>query len=265
MVEERHSALDGCRHAHLVLLHQQLVQISLDVRIQQLRQEWLAANARERAVVGRVWIHRRELRPQLWREQLTLCSAPKYGEIVEVELIQIRATHQERARRVLTEAGSHRQTFEGAAQAMARESRYTATVQRAESGVVFGHAIAVVAGERLVAPFASEHDLDVTRGQPGNEIKRDAGRVRDRLILVPHEPRKLGKELGGRDDSLTMLGAIRRGDEPGVFELVGLPLGESYREGPDRLLDERRHGGGDRRRIDPTGEEHTEWHVAHEP
>jgi len=104
----------------------------------------------------------------------------------------------------------------------------------------------------------------VTRGQPRDEIQRDAGRVRDRFIFVPYEPWELGKEIGGRDNGLAMLGAVRRGNEAGIFELVGLSLGEGYREGPDRLLHERRHGGGNRRRIDPTGEEHPKWYIAHQ-
>src|SRR5262249_20210429 len=151
-----------------------------------------------------------------------------------------RTAHEERAHRALTEPGGGGQTFEGAAQAPAREPWYAAPVQRAEPSVVFGDAVAVVAGERLVTALASKHDLDVTRRQPRDEIERDAGWVRDGLVLVPHEPWKLGKELGRPDERLTMLGAIRRGDEPGVFELVGFPLGEGHREGPDRLLNERR-------------------------
>ena len=35
MIQERHAALDGGGHAHLVLLHQQLDQIGLDVGVEQ--------------------------------------------------------------------------------------------------------------------------------------------------------------------------------------------------------------------------------------
>src|SRR5580765_857483 len=110
-------------------------------------------------MVGGVRVDQRELGPQLRREQLTLCGAPEYGEIVEVELVEIRAAHEEGARRALTQAGRRRQTCLGAAHTTARKSRHAAPVQGAETGVVFSHAIAVVPGERLVAPFASEHDL----------------------------------------------------------------------------------------------------------
>jgi hypothetical protein len=34
VIEERHAALDRCRHAHLVLLHQQFDQVSLDVGVE---------------------------------------------------------------------------------------------------------------------------------------------------------------------------------------------------------------------------------------
>ena len=42
VIEKRNAALDGGRHAHVVLLHQQLDQISLDIRIKQALQHFSA-------------------------------------------------------------------------------------------------------------------------------------------------------------------------------------------------------------------------------
>ena len=46
VIEERHAALDRRRHAHLVLLHQQLDQIRLDVRVEQAIEQRLVAAGR---------------------------------------------------------------------------------------------------------------------------------------------------------------------------------------------------------------------------
>ena len=68
----------------------------------------------------------------------------------------------------------------------------------AQAAVEQRHAIAVVAGERLVAAFAGEHDLHALGGEPRHEVERNARRVRDRLVLVPHEPRQRAEEIARR-------------------------------------------------------------------
>src|ERR1700733_5991690 len=244
MVEKRDPALDRCGHAHLILLHKQLVKVSLDVRIQELRYQRLAPHARQRPVVGGIGIDRRKLSAQFGNQKIVLGGAPKHREIVEIQLIKIRPAHEEGARGPLTKTGSHRQSLEDAAQAATCDSRQVALVESAQAGVVFGHGITIVARERLIAALASEHDLDVTRGQPRHEIECDARGMRDRLILVPHQTWQLCKELRGRDDDLAMLGAKGRGDEPGIFELVGFALGKGNREVPERLFPGGRLGAG---------------------
>src|SRR5215470_513849 len=123
---------------------------------------------------------------------MLLCLAPKHREIVEIELIEIRAAHEEGARRVLSQTGRRRKRRQHAAQAATRVSRQVALVQSSESRVVFGDPITIVAGKRLIAPLARQHDLDVARRKLRNEIERDAGRVCDRLVLVPYEAWQLG-------------------------------------------------------------------------
>src|SRR5580658_4798459 len=98
-----------------------------------------------------------------------LGRATEHGEIVEIQLVEIRPAQQEGARGALPDAPGARQGEEAAAHTAARKLRQVALVERAQPGVVLSHAIAVVAGERFIASFAGEYHLHVTRGELRNE------------------------------------------------------------------------------------------------
>ena len=80
--------------------------------------------------------------------------------------------------------------------------------------------ILAVAGEQLVAAFAGQHDLDVLARELGDEIQRHARGVRDRLVLVPDQPRQRAEEVLLVDDDLVRVGLDRRRDLPRVVELA---------------------------------------------
>ena len=47
-------------------------------------------------------------------------------------------------------------------------------------------------------------------GERGDEVERHARRVRDRLVLVPDQPRQRAEEVLVVDDDLVRVGADRR-------------------------------------------------------
>src|SRR5215470_10515597 len=128
MVEERNAALDGGGHAHLVLLHEQLMQVSFDVRVQELRDERLAGNARQGRMVSGVGIDAAEPRAQFRSQELVLGGAPEHRKIVEIQLIKIRPTHEEGACSPLSQPRGYRQSLEGTAQSATRELRQVAPI-----------------------------------------------------------------------------------------------------------------------------------------
>ena len=66
----------------------------------------------------------------------------------------------------------------------ARRPRLPATAERE---VIDSGPIASVPRKGLVAALAGQHYLHVLRSQPRYEIERHAGRVCQRLVLVPHQ------------------------------------------------------------------------------
>ena len=101
VIEERHAAFDRRSHAHLVLLHQQLDEVRLDVGVQQAIEQGAAA-------VGPIEVRdRRPVRPaggghetQRGREQPALIRQPDRSEVVEAHRCR-RAIHpQKRSRRI---------------------------------------------------------------------------------------------------------------------------------------------------------------------
>src|SRR5262249_47749728 len=61
-----------------------------------------------------------------------------------------------------------------------------------------------------------------------------------------------------------VMGAHGLRHETGIGELIGTGLGESHGEGADGLAHHGRHESGQRARVNPTGQEQTEGHIAHE-
>src|SRR5438128_1149810 len=72
-------------------------------------------------------------------------------------------------------------------------------------------AVAVVAAEEFVAAVAAERDLDVAARLAGQVVRRERGRVGERLAK---HPRERGEVCGGvrADAELVVLGAEMLGD-----------------------------------------------------
>ena len=86
MVEERHATFDRRGHAHLILLHEQLDEIRLQIRV---------THPIERAA-GRLGVMAQALRVDVPRRQkrlvgddLMLQTLREYGEVVEEEIFNI--------------------------------------------------------------------------------------------------------------------------------------------------------------------------------
>ncbi len=80
--------------------------------------------------------------------------------------------------------------------------------------------IPAVAGQQLVAAFAGQHHRDMPSGERRHEVQRDARRMRDRLVLVPDEPRQGVEEIGFADDHFVPRRADRVRDRSRVLQLA---------------------------------------------
>ena len=259
VIQEGHPALERSRHAHLVLLHQELDQARLELGL---------AHPIESApgglLVGAKAFAVRVSSGEESRggQQLLLLALRERGEVVEEERSRPRRHREERPPGV----ASHRsgQPAREHAHFLADRPRHDSAVDGPETVVPGRHSVAVVAEEELVGPFTGEHDLDVLARETGDEVQRDARVPGDRLVLVPDHPGQRLEELAGRHDHLAVLGPHRACREPGVGELVGLALGEPHGKGADRRLHHRRHERGQSAGVEATGKEQTERHVAHQ-
>ena len=76
VIQERHAALDRRRHAHLVLLHQQFMQIGLDVGVEQpIEQRRRHRCSASTCAHARIRIDRSPMRPRVSRRQQRCCIA----------------------------------------------------------------------------------------------------------------------------------------------------------------------------------------------
>ena len=201
--------------------------------------------------------------PRLAGEQRRLLVAREHGEVLEVKRVERRRAGEDRPTELLPDAPRGERAG-GRANEGAQRRRHHAFVARAGRHLQDRRPVAVVAGERLVAPLPREHHLHPLGRQPRHEVERDARRVGDGFVLVPHERRERREELVGGDGDLVVVRPVPLGDQARVAQLVGLALGERDREGLDLIVDELAHRGRDRRRVDSAGEEHAERHVGHE-
>src|SRR5439155_10786370 len=60
--------------------------------------------------------------------------------------------------------------------------------------------VGVVPAEELVAALARERDLDVLGGQPRHQVRRQGGRVRERLVEGCRERREQQRRVGVEDE-----------------------------------------------------------------
>ena len=186
------------------------------------------------------------------------------GEVVEEHRLGRPVHRQKRSARVARAAAAA-----GAARCRARCAprsalRQQPLVDRAGPPVPGDARILAVAGQQLVAAFAGQDDRDVVARQRRDEVERHARRVRDRLVLVPHQLRQRAEEVAVVDDDLVRFGADGARDLPRVLELAERALLERDRERLERPVDQPRHERRDRAAVDAAGQEHAERHVRHQ-
>ena len=264
VVEEGDAALDRGSHAHLVLLHQQLMQVCLAVDIEQ------PIELRPR--VGPFQVFSRDpIRvgtcdplPGGGREQLRLLGARKHGEVVEVSARQIGRQAEKRAFEFPPGERSRPQMLDRTAHRATDARRDDPVVRGSKAEVVQRLGVAPVAREQLVAALPRQHHLHVFRGQARYEIQRHARRMRQWLVLVPHQRRQGREEIVGTHHDFVMVGTVGVGHRSCVAELVCLPLCERDGKGLDRLVDEPAHDGRNRSRVDPAREKHSQRNVRHQ-
>src|SRR5690348_568968 len=106
------------------------------------------------------------------------------GERIEVCLLERCAASEERALETVADE-SISQPADRVPECLACAASEEGIHDACTAGVEQRSWVTPVAGEELVAPFAGEHDLHAGRGQLGNEVQRDAGRERERMITMP--------------------------------------------------------------------------------
>ena len=259
VVEVRDPAFDRGRHAHLILFHQQLDQIRLEVGVAHPF-EGTAGGLLVAAQPLAVGVATGE--QPVVRQEARLEDHGEHGEVFVEQRAGPWLECQNRAPGI----AAHRvgETPREPTDLAANSPRGQSPVDAPKPLVPGRHAVAVVAEEELIGALTREHHLDVLPGQARDEVERDARGEGDGLVLVPDQLRQGIEELGGRHDDLAVLRACRAGRKPGVGKFVGLGLREAHCECANRLRDQRRHEGGQAARINPAGQEQPEWHAAHE-
>ena len=265
MIEKRHATLDRRRHAHLILLHQQLDQVRLDIRVQKAVEQRAVAvrpmKILERRTIGLRARRRESVRR---RQQSTLIAEADCGEVVEEHRFRRPVHRQERSPGVPCEAARQSRN-DVVRNRRAKRPRNHALVDRATPPVPRGAQVLSVPGEQLVAAFAGQDDGNALPRQRRHEVQRDARGVGDRFVLVPHQFRQRAEEISIVDDDLVGVGVNRARDLARVRELVERPLLERDRERLQRTIDHPRHQRGNRAAVDAARQEHPERHVAHQP
>ena len=138
--------------------------------------------------------------------------------------------------------------------------------QRGVAARIVAPQVAPVAAEKLVAAHAGEDHLHVAARELRHQIGGDEGRVGQRLVQVPHQPRQQAHDIG-LDDDLVVLGAeqprhLARVGQLVVQLLCGATL-EADGIGLDRPRRMARHRRHHRARVDAAGQEGTDRHIGH--
>ena len=120
-----------------------------------------------------------------------------------------------------------------------------------------------IAGEHLVAAVSGAAHLDVRPRQAREMVGRNHRRIRERLIEMPRQP--IEAVHGGRcQHAGAGARAAPRGHRTRVRQLVVVAVLESDRERVDRPVEELRRHGGERARVDPSGEKDADRTIAGE-
>ena len=137
-----------------------------------------------------------------------------------------------------------------------------------------------IAGEQLVAALAGQHHGHGLARQLRHQVGGDRGRLRDRLVLVPHQARQLAQQVVGAHHDLVVIGVQVLGDAARERQLVvggpgfagrarschgPAPGVEAHREGLDRALEQVGHDAHHQARVHAPREQGAERHLAHEP
>ena len=89
--------------------------------------------------------------------------------------------------------------------------------------------------------------------------------MRDRLVLVPDQPRQRTKEVAIVDHHFMGVGANGRGHFARISKFVERALLEADRKRLDRPVDHAGHQRTDGAAVDSARQEHAERNVAHQP
>src|SRR6185295_18381437 len=103
--------------------------------------------------------------PRLWSEQLMLERVLEDGEIVEVDVLDVRLDAQKRSRQLLTQARRYRPAFDQPLDRASQCSRRHRPVDLSERNVINGACVLAVACQQLVATFTGQHNLYVLGGE----------------------------------------------------------------------------------------------------
>src|SRR6266404_5360986 len=95
MIEKRNPTLYRSSHAHLILFHQQFLQIGFCIAIQQTVKQGRSICLAEYVVYDRVRIEVVNASPSLWSQQIVLHKAREDSEVIEVHALDVRRKRQE--------------------------------------------------------------------------------------------------------------------------------------------------------------------------
>src|ERR1035438_9001403 len=197
MIEKWHPAFDGCGHAHVVLLHEQFHQISLDVGVEQPLQHFAR---RVVPVIEDILIcrARRGFPREFAGQQSALLRFAEGGEeITEVERSPGVAVLREKSVFQFPAQGrsQQRRGRNRVAQSAPQNARDDATVRTIHGRILQSEGIASVARQGLIRALASEHDRNSLSGEASDKIERDARRPHDGLVFMPDQMRQRRKKI----------------------------------------------------------------------
>ncbi len=210
---------------------------------------------------------RSDLRSNFSGEQIRLIFRAEGGEeVVEVEGSPgVAVEHEESVAQLA--AGSSADKFgirDRLADLAAQKARNDAAVDVIEGRILQSEGVAGIAAQGFVAALACENDLDATASQFCDEVKRDAGRPADGLVLVPDQFREGAKEILPAEQDFVMNGMDMLGNQAGVGEFTVGGLGVAHGKSLDRRLSDLGHQRGQCAGIHAAAQQDSERNIAHE-
>src|SRR6266511_2953139 len=99
--------------------------------------------------------------------------------------------------------------------------------------------------------------------ETGDKIKRNARGMSERLILMPDQLRQRRKKTFRTNDYFVMICLKGARNQSGIFESVRFPCSKGNRESLDWFINQSTLHRRYRRRIDSSGQEHSERNICH--